>query len=63
MDIAHIASSHLQFDLIEMYLLIKQILKCICVLIGLTIVANFFRHELVKSILTILKINISAAKL
>ena len=30
------------FDLIEMYLLIKQRLKSICVLIGLTIVANFF---------------------
>ena len=30
------------FDLIEMYLLIKQRLKSIWVLIGLTIVANFF---------------------
>ena len=30
-DIAHIISRHLQFDLIEIYLLIKQRLKCICV--------------------------------
>ena len=41
-DIAQIISSHLRFDLIEMYLLIKQGLKCICVLIGQTIVANVF---------------------
>ena len=39
------------FDLIEMYLLIKQRLKSI------------FRRKLVKSILTILKRNISPAKL
>ena len=39
---SHIISSHLRFDLIAMYLLIKQRLKCSCVLIGLTIVANFF---------------------
>ena len=36
---AHIIS---RFDLIEMYLLIKQRLKRIYVLIGLTIKANFF---------------------
>ena len=42
MDIAHIISSHLRFDLIEMYLLKKQRLKCICVLIGQTVAANFF---------------------
>ena len=42
MTVARIISNHPRFDLIEMYLLIKQRLKCICVLIGLTIVANFF---------------------
>ena len=41
MDISHIISSRLRFNLIEMYLLKKQGLKCICVLIGQTIVANF----------------------
>ena len=29
MDIAHISSSHFRFDLMEMYLLIKQRLNCI----------------------------------
>ena len=29
MDIAHIISSHFRFDLLEMYLLIKQRLNCI----------------------------------
>ena len=29
MDIAHIISSHFRFDLMEMYLLIKQRLNCI----------------------------------
>ena len=57
MSIAHIISSHLRFDLIEMYLLVNQRLKCIHILIGLTIV------ELVKPILTILERNISPAKL
>ena len=44
MDIAHVICSHrhLQFDLIEMYLLIEQKLECICVLIGLSIVATLF---------------------
>ena len=42
MDMAHIISSHLRFDLIEMYLPKKQRLKCIWVLIDQTIVANFF---------------------
>ena len=42
MDMAHIISSHLRFDLIEMYLSKKQRLKCIWVLIDQTIVANFF---------------------
>ena len=35
-DIAHIISSHLRFDMIELYLMIEQKLKCSCVLIGLT---------------------------
>ena len=61
-NIAHAIRSHLKFDLIEMYLLTKQRLKCICVLIGIT-TREFFRRELVKSGLTILKRNISPAKL
>ena len=59
-DIAHIMSSYLQFYQIEMYLVIKQRLNGICILIGLTVVAIFFRRE---TILTILKRNISPAKL
>ena len=42
MDIAHIVSSYFRFDLMEMYLLIKQRLNCIFVLIGLIIMATFF---------------------
>ena len=49
MDMAHIISSHLRFDLIEMYLPKKQRLKCIWVLIDQTI-GEFFRRELFKSI-------------
>ena len=41
MDIAHIISSRLRFDLIEIYLMTKLI---ICVLIGLTVVATFIVH-------------------
>ena len=59
MDSGHIINSHIQFDLMENYLMTKLI---ICVLIGLTIVATFFRRELVKFILTILRRNILPAK-
>ena len=59
MDSGHIINSHIQFDLTENYLMTKLI---ICVLIGLTIVATFFRRELVKFILTILRRNILPAK-
>ena len=51
-DNALTISSHLQFDLIEMCLLIKQSLKC-----------DEFCRELVKSVLTILNRNNSPAKL
>ena len=43
MDIAHIISSQIRFDLIEMYLLQKRRLKCICILIGQTF-ATIFRR-------------------
>ena len=42
MDTAHVISSYLRLDLIEMYLLIKQRQKYSSVLIGLTILATFF---------------------
>ena len=63
MEIAHIISSHLQFDLdwnvfddkakTEMYLRFDWSSNC----------GEFFRRELVKFILTSLKRNISPAKL
>ena len=63
MDIAHIISSHFRFDLIEIYLLIKQILKCSICFDWSNNCGDFFRREIVKFILTILKRNISPAKL
>ena len=55
-----VISSHLPFDLMEIYLMTLLI---ICVLIGQTVVPTFFRRKLVKVILIILKRNILPAKL
>ena len=63
MNIAHIISRDLQFDLIEMYLLTKQNTEMYLCFDQSNNCGDFSRHEVVKFILPILKRNFSTAKL